>query len=239
MTARSTAAAVASGYASYGLLARPGSLPAADRVATYEQHGGFPTVAGAAILRYRLYDLDRIVRRTLAWSLLTLLLGLGYALVVLGLGRLVGRDSSLVVAAATLAVAALFQPVRRRVQELVDRRFYRRRHDAGLTIAAFGARLRDQVDLDTLTGELLAVVDQTIQPTTASLWLRPTGRAALTQPLTRTRYPPQSAPAARKVTVALGMPPLREPESSPAAPRSTRNRYTIPGSPTVTCRRRP
>ena len=76
-------------------------------------------------------------------------------------------------AAATLAGAAAFQPAHRRVQAAVDRRFNRRRHDAGQTIAAFAARLRDQVDLDTLTGELLAVVDQTIQPTTASLWLRP------------------------------------------------------------------
>ena len=136
-----------------------------------------PLATGAAILRYRLYDLDRIVSRTLAWGLLTLLLGLGYAAVVLGLGRLLPAGSSLAVAAATLAVAAVFQPVRRRVQELVDRRFNRRRHDAGQAIAAFGARLRDQVDLDTLTGELLAVVDQTIQPTRASLWLRPTGRS--------------------------------------------------------------
>jgi hypothetical protein len=79
------------------------------------------------------------------------------------------------VAAATLAVAAAFQPVRRRIQQVVDRRFNRRRHDAAQTIAAFSHRLRDQVDLDTLTGELLAVVDQTIQPTQASLWLRPQG----------------------------------------------------------------
>jgi hypothetical protein len=127
----------------------------------------------AAILRYRLYDLDRVISRTLAYGLLTLLLGLGYAGVVLGLGRLLPQGSSLAVAAATLAVAAVFQPARRRVQELVDRRFNRRRHDAGQTIAAFSTRLRDQVDLDTLTTDLLAVVDQTMQPTQASLWLRP------------------------------------------------------------------
>jgi hypothetical protein len=131
-----------------------------------------PLATGAAILRYRLYDLDRIVSRTVAYGLLTVLLGLGYAAVVLGLGRLLGRDSSLVVAAATLAVAAAFQPLRRRVQAAVDRRFNRRRHDAGRVIEAFGARLRDQVDLDALHGELLAVVDQTMQPTRASLWLR-------------------------------------------------------------------
>jgi hypothetical protein len=133
-----------------------------------------PLATGAAILRYRLYDLDRIVSRTLAYALLTVLLGLGYAAVVLGLGRLLGRDSSLVVAAATLAVAAAFQPLRRRVQRAVDRRFNRRRYDAARTVEAFAARLRDQVDLDALHGELLAVVDQTMQPTRASLWLRPT-----------------------------------------------------------------
>jgi hypothetical protein len=132
-----------------------------------------PLATGAAILRYRLYDLDRIISRTVAYGLLTVLLGLGYAAVVLGLGRLLPQGSSLVVAAATLAVAAAFQPLRRRVQQVVDRRFNRRRHDAAQLIEAFGARLRDQVDLDTLTGEVLAVVDQTMQPTQAWLWQRP------------------------------------------------------------------
>jgi hypothetical protein len=136
-----------------------------------------PVATGAAILRYRLYDLDRLISRTVAWTLLTLLLGLGYALVVLGLGRLLPQGSSLGVAAATLAAAAVFQPARRRLQAAVDRRFNRRRYDAARTIAAFGTRLRDQVDLDTLTGELLAVVHQTIQPTRVSLWLRPPGRS--------------------------------------------------------------
>jgi peptidoglycan/LPS O-acetylase OafA/YrhL len=135
-----------------------------------------PLAAGAAILRYRLYDLDRIVSRTVAYGLLTVLLGVGYAAVVLGLGRLLPEGSSLVVAAATLAVAAAFQPARRRVQRAVDRRFNRRRHDAAETIAAFGARLREQVDLDALSAELLAVADQTMQPTRASLWLRPPAR---------------------------------------------------------------
>jgi hypothetical protein len=134
---------------------------------------GLPLALGAAVLRYRLYDLDRIISRTLAYGLLTLLLGGGYAAVVLGLGQLLGQDSSLVVAAATLAVAALFQPARRRIQQGVDRRFNRRRHDAAETIQAFSTHLRDQLDLDTLSAELLAVVDQTMQPTQASLWLRP------------------------------------------------------------------
>ena len=131
-----------------------------------------PLGIGAAILRYRLYDLDRILSRTLAYGLLTLLLGGGYAAVVLGLGQLLGRESPLVVAAATLAVAALFQPARRRLQAVVDRRFNRRRHDAARIVEGFGARLRDQVDLDTLTADLLVVVDQTMQPTQAWLWLR-------------------------------------------------------------------
>jgi hypothetical protein len=139
-----------------------------------------PLATGAAILRYRLYDLDRIVSRTLAYGLLTVLLGAGYAAVVLGLGQLLGRDSSLVVAAATLAVAAVFRPARRRIQQVVDQRFNRRRHDAARTIAAFSGRLRDQVDLATLTGELLAVVDQTMQPTRTALWLRPRGPFAAT-----------------------------------------------------------
>jgi hypothetical protein len=133
----------------------------------------FPLATGAAILRYRLYDLDRIISRTVAYGLLTILLGLGYAAVVLGLGRLLPEGSSLVVAAATLAVAAVFQPARRRVQDLVDRRFNRRRYDAARTMAAFRGRLREQVDLDTLTAELLAVADRTVEPTTVSLWLRP------------------------------------------------------------------
>jgi hypothetical protein len=131
-----------------------------------------PLATGAAILRYRLYDLDRIISRTLSYGLLTVLLGLGYAGMVLGLGQLLGRDSSLVVAGATLAVAGVFQPARRRVQRVVDRRFNRRRYDAAQTIAAFSARLREEVDLDSLMGELLTVVEETMQPTQASLWLR-------------------------------------------------------------------
>ena len=127
----------------------------------------------AAILRYRLYDLDRVISRTVAYGLLTLLLAGAYAVVALGLGQLLGQDSSLAVAGATLAAAAAFQPARRRIQQAVDRRFNRRRHDAARTIADFSARLRGQVDLGTLTGELLTVVDQTMQPTTTSLWLKP------------------------------------------------------------------
>jgi hypothetical protein len=135
-----------------------------------------PTAAGIAILRYRLYDIDRIINRTLVYALLTAVLGLGYAGAVLVLGQLFGVGEgtpSWAVAGATLAVAALFQPARRRIQAAVDRRFNRRKHDAAQTIQVFSSRLRDQLDLDTLATELLTVVDQTMEPTRVSLWLRP------------------------------------------------------------------
>jgi hypothetical protein len=147
-----------------------------------------------AVLRYRLYDIDRLLNRTLVYGLLSVLLGLGYAGTVVVLGQLFGRDrSNLAVASATLAAAALFQPARRRIQTVVDRRFNRRRYDTARTIAAFSTRLRDQVDLDTLSADLLAVVDQTMEPTTASLWLRPsTGRNP--QPADHPRNPAAAGP---------------------------------------------
>ena len=131
-----------------------------------------PLATGASILRYRLYDLDQIISRTLAWTALTILLGLGYAVVVLLLGRLLPDSSSLAVAGATLAVAAIFQPARRRVQETVDRRFNRRRYDAARTIAGSAPGSGRRSTSTRLSAELLAVADQTMQPTTVSLWLR-------------------------------------------------------------------
>jgi hypothetical protein len=139
-----------------------------------------PVAVGIAILRYRLYDIDRLISRTLVYALLTVVLGLGYAGAVLVLGQLFGGISTVppswAVAGATLAVAALFRPARRRIQAIVDRRFNRRKYNAAKTVEVFSVRLRDEVDLDALTAELLAVVDQTIQPTRASLWLRPPTR---------------------------------------------------------------
>ena len=138
-----------------------------------------PLAIAVAVLRYRLWDLDRLVSRTVTYALVTALLVVPYLLILPATTRLAAGSGSLAVAAATLAVAALFQPLRRRVQRLVDRRFNRRRYDAARTVDGFAARLRDQVDLDAVGGELLAVVDQTMQPARASLWLRPPGRPGL------------------------------------------------------------
>jgi hypothetical protein len=138
-----------------------------------------PAAAGIAILRYRLYDIDRLINRTLVYGSLTALLAGAYAGGVLVLGQVggMGRDPpSWVVAGATLAVAALFRPARRRIQAVVDRRFNRRKYNAAKTVEAFSLRLQEEVDLDALSAELLGVVDQTIQPTQASLWLRPATR---------------------------------------------------------------
>jgi hypothetical protein len=136
-----------------------------------------PVGAGVAILRYRLYDIDRLINRTLVYGLLTTLLAGVYAALVLLGGQLSGRlgtgTPSWLVAVATLAAASLFQPARRRIQQAVDRRFDRRRFDAARTVEAFSGRLREELDLDALSRELLAVVERTVQPTRASLWLRP------------------------------------------------------------------
>ncbi|HEV3463226.1 MAG TPA: hypothetical protein VG846_04515 [Actinomycetota bacterium] len=138
--------------------------------------GLIPVSVAVAVFKYRLYEIDRLINRTLVYGLLTALLIGVYAGLVFLLGVVLDPavgESSLAVAAATLAVAALFQPLRRRLQDLVDRRFNRRRYDAARTVERFSGRLRDQVDLDTLAAELLAVVDHTVQPASASLWLRP------------------------------------------------------------------
>ena len=136
-----------------------------------------PLSAAIAILKYRLYDIDVIVNRTLVYGVLSaMLLGL-YLGGVFVLQRLLGpltRNSDIAIAASTLAVAALFRPLRSRVQAFIDHRFYRRKYDAVQTLNGFSARLREQVDLDALSGELVGVVQSTMQPAHTSLWLKRT-----------------------------------------------------------------
>src|SRR5215204_2007272 len=138
---------------------------------------GIPVAVGIAILRYRLYDIDVIINRALVYGPLTAMLVLCYfgAVVFLqaAFRSLTGQESTLAVVASTLVIAALFNPLRRRIQSFIDRRFYRRKYDARKTLEAFSARLRDKTDLQALNGELAKVVKETMQPTHVSLWLRP------------------------------------------------------------------
>lgn len=133
-----------------------------------------PIAVGVAILRYRLYEIDRIINKTLVYGLLTAILVAGYVGSVLLLQALlpVADDSPAAVTVSTLAMAALFGPLRRRVQDVVDRRFYRSRFNAVRTVEEFGSRLRSETDLDALSADLIGVVRQTVQPSHASLWLR-------------------------------------------------------------------
>ncbi len=138
-----------------------------------------PVTVGIAVLRYRLYDIDVLINRTLVYGTLTVLLALVYFGLVIGLGSLMRlftgqlSQSPVIIVASTLVIAALFQPLRRRLQSIIDRRFYRRKYDAARILAAFSVTLRNEVDLNQLREELVAVVQETMQPSHVSLWLRP------------------------------------------------------------------
>jgi hypothetical protein len=136
-----------------------------------------PIAVGIAILRHRLYDIDHLINRTLVHASLTAMLVAGYFGGMVVLQRLfvalTGERSTIAVVASTLLISALFNPLRRRIQGFIDRRFYRRKYDAAKTLAAFSTKLRDETDLGTLNDHLLGVVNETMQPAHVSLWLRP------------------------------------------------------------------
>jgi hypothetical protein len=143
---------------------------------------GIPAAVGIAVLRYRLYDIDVVINRTLVYGALTATLALVYVGSVAGLQRLlspvVGEGNNLAIVASTLLIAALFGPLRRRVQGFIDRRFYRRKYDAGRVVADFSERLRDETELETLSEDLASVVGEALQPAHVSVWLRAPEREA-------------------------------------------------------------
>jgi hypothetical protein len=140
---------------------------------------GVPVAAGFAIMRYRLYEIDLLINRTLVYGSLTVMLALvyfgGVAATQAIFRTLTGQEEQpqLAVVVSTLVIAALFNPLRRRIQDFIDRRFYRRKYDAAKTLEAFSAKLRDETDLDALSDDLVVVVRETMQPAHVSFWLRP------------------------------------------------------------------
>jgi hypothetical protein len=158
-------------------LVLPGVAPGLTQYVLILSSAGVPTAIGFAVLRYRLYDIDVVINRALVYgSLSAMLVAIYFGGVVFlqyVFRALAGGESQLAVVASTLAIAALFDPLRRRVQEFVDRRFYRRKYDAAKTLEAFSVRLREETDLGTLSEHLIGVVGETMRPSHVSLWLRP------------------------------------------------------------------
>jgi len=173
-------------YQMFPALASPSSLyPLAFNVVSTALSLLIPLSFGIAMLRARLWDIDVLINRTLVYGTLTVSLALVYVGLVIGLQALlrsiISHDSGVAIVISTLAIYWLFQPLRRRIQRIIDRRFYRSKYDAAKTLAAFSATLRQEVDLDQLREHLLAVVQQTMQPTFVSLWLRPPEQASTKQ----------------------------------------------------------
>ncbi len=165
-------------WAAVYLLPIPGGVFAFELALTAAAMAGIPISMGIAIFRYRLYEIDVIIRKTLVYTLLIAVLFMVYAggvfVLSLALRNIAGGSGALVVTLSTLAVAAAFQPLRRRIQHAVEHHFYRDKYDATHTLEAFTTRMREHIDIDTLNSEMLAVVTETLQPAHATLWLRPT-----------------------------------------------------------------
>jgi hypothetical protein len=155
-----------------------GALATVNAVSGFVIYAGLallPVAIAIAVLRYRLYEIDRLISRTISWVILTVLVAAFFVTFILVFQAILApltRSNELAVAASTLVAFGLFQPIRRRVQRLVDRRFNRTRYDAERTVAAFAERLRDEVDLDAIRSEILATVGAAVEPSSVSLWLR-------------------------------------------------------------------
>jgi hypothetical protein len=166
------------------LLQNVHSLAVVDEILFVTSLQGLWIATGVAVLRYRLYDVDLVVNRALVYTVITTLLVIIYFVAVAAfqmvLRPLPGDESQLAVVASTLAIAAVFNPLRIRMQELIDRRFYHRKYDARKTLEAFSHKLREETDLDRLGGELVSAVQDTMQPQHASLWLRPVDESGWT-----------------------------------------------------------